>query len=80
MQLKPFLAVVCLVAIVAWSINYESKTADLGSTSADWKPVCVHGQLVYRANFHRKGMAVNALTEDGKPVKCKVGEFTRYNN
>ncbi|MCP4528531.1 MAG: hypothetical protein GY833_21845 [Aestuariibacter sp.] len=72
--------VATFVAAVAFGLHYEKELSELGSSSEDWKPVCVHGQLVYRANYSRKGMAVNALTEDGKPVSCRVGEYIMYND
>lgn len=70
-KVLPILApVLVLIAIVSmWKVVWT-----LGSDSDDWKPVCVHGQLVYRANFAAKAMAVNALTEDGKPISCTIEE------
>jgi hypothetical protein len=50
------------------------RNATLGNSSDDWEPVCVHGQLVYRANFFAKGMAVNALNDNGSKVQCVIGE------
>lgn len=50
------------------------RNATLGNSNDDWEPVCVHGQLVYRANFFAKGMAVNALGDDSLKVKCEIKE------
>jgi len=58
-----------LLSMVITAMVYKSWT--LGSDSDHWVPICVKGQLVYRANFGYKGMAVNALSENGNPVSCK---------
>lgn len=68
---KLILIATVLVVLGATAV-YGYNIMTLGSDSDDWLPICVKGQVVYRANLANKAMAVNALTEDGKPVTCEV--------
>jgi len=37
-----------------------------------WSKICVRGQLIYAIVLTDHSTAVNALNEDGTPVKCQV--------
>lgn len=69
--MKKALAVFAIVFLIVLA-SVINQLWTLGNDSDDWQPVCVHGQLVYRANFAQKAMAVNALDEYGKSIRCEI--------
>ncbi len=38
----------------------------------EWSELCVKNQLVYNYSTSGHSLAVNALDEDGRPIKCQV--------
>lgn len=67
-----------IIIVVLLTINAGVQVgAYLTSKSAftdqeKWSEVCVKGQLVYTIVLMEHSTAVNALNEDGKPVKCRL--------
>jgi len=37
-----------------------------------WSEVCIKGQLIYAIVLTEHSTAVNALNDEGKPIKCQI--------
>ncbi len=61
-----------LIAIVF--IGYMWYTSStLGKVDSDYSTVCIGGHEYNRGSFASKGFLAIKLTDDGKPIKCIVG-------
>ncbi len=66
---------IIIVLFSILGIGLLVKIWTFGRDIKDWKAVCVHGQVVFRANFAAKAMSVITKTPDGNPVACATDSF-----
>lgn len=74
MNSKQFLTIVAAVAIVyVGTVIGNYFTAKLAvADQGMWSEVCVRGQSVYTIVLANHALAINALNDDGKPIKCQI--------
>ena len=59
-----------LVGLLVFSLI--SHDQQLGKKEDDWAASCIFGQLVYHSSAHsKKAMAVNAIDDNGRVIKCE---------
>ena len=46
-----------------------------GSEASHYKKICIEGQTFIRCNFMTKMGLAPLLDDDGRPIKCKEGDY-----
>ncbi len=63
--------IMVILLMLSFILFSAFKSATLGSSSSDYKAVCIDGHQYWRASYIGKGFLAIRLTESGTPVICE---------